>query len=387
MLKSTVDLLTRTSNFKKISCKRLSTVAQLKSNEKLDGFRTVQEDPLKHNSEHLAQFYTLSTSEKNCLFQHGGLPKSFEIQTKTFNETSFMIREPAIEIINYLKAIDYSKPPVKFVLFGKKGTGKTLSLAHILHYAVRDNFLIVHVPWVGNWMRRPKEFSNSDIKEGFVDINIDAAAWLLHFKVQNAVLLQKPEMRLLEAVQWNSRESTAKDVPLVDLIDHGINRIKFASRCVNILAEQVKGLSKIGVCKTLVAVDGFNAFFYPNIKVYTDKKEKVTPGKVTVTEGFLNLTKFDWHNSAIVVTVDELVIAQEDQISHYPRYLLGKTGFEHLDPFVPVHVTNYTKKELISTLDYYRERRWITSYPGQDDELYSLSAGNPYNLMKLCNGL
>jgi small subunit ribosomal protein S29 len=40
-------------------------------------------------------------------------------------------------------------------------------------------------------MRACKEVSNSTTREGYVDLNLDAAAWLIHFKCQNATLLSK----------------------------------------------------------------------------------------------------------------------------------------------------------------------------------------------------
>ena len=82
-----------------------------------------------------------------------------------------MIRTPAIEIINYLKKIDLSQPAYRFILCRRKifferflvtikhlnwfnklqdglqnGTGKKCSLFHLLHYAHKDNWLIVHLP-------------------------------------------------------------------------------------------------------------------------------------------------------------------------------------------------------------------------------------------------
>lgn len=66
------------------------------------------------------------------------------------------------------------------------------------------------------------------------------------------------------------------------------------------------------------------------------------------------------------------------------RYLLGKEGFEHVDPFVPVHITGYDKKELTSCLDYFRERRWMQTDPKHDKELALLSSYNPYRLMQIC---
>lgn len=283
-----------------------------------DIFRTLENNPINHSKEHLSKFYKISKETRKQLFLHGGLPKSFEIHIKTFAENCVMVREPAVDIINCLKNIDYSKGIVKFVLYGKKGSGKTLSLAHVLHYAHSEGFLIVHVPWVGNWMRRCKEYCNSPTKEGNIDLPIDSAAWLIHFKNQNQHLLSKPDLTVSKDYQWSKREVTPKGATLLELIDHGINRAKFSSDCIVNLAEEIKILSTEGKCKTLVAVDGFNAFFYPHTRVYTEKKEPVHPHKVTVTEAFLNLTKWNWRNGVAVLTLDELAIAEQDQKSHLP---------------------------------------------------------------------
>lgn len=52
---------------------------------------------------------------------------------------------------------------------------------------------------VSEWLRRVprhKEMSNSQSHEGFVDLPLDAAAWLLHFKSQNQTLLKNGEVSL-----------------------------------------------------------------------------------------------------------------------------------------------------------------------------------------------
>lgn len=297
-----------------------STATEPKFNDRLETFRTFEADPIKHTQEHIGQYYTIQPEIKQQLFAYGGLPQKFAVQTKTFAETCLMVRKPAVDVFNCIRNIDFSKPCTKFLLYGKKGSGRTLSLAHILHYGFNSGYLLVHVPWVGNWMRRCKEHSNSATREGFIDINFDAAQWLLHFKTQNAHLLSNPAFSLSEEIVWSKRELTPKGSTFLEVIDHGTNRIKYASDCVVILAKEIKRLAKEGVCKVLVAVDGFNAFFYPKTRIRTEKKEIVNPQKVTLTLAFTELTKTDWNNAVAVVTVDELAIGQEDHISHLPRY-------------------------------------------------------------------
>nr|XP_022918455.1 28S ribosomal protein S29, mitochondrial [Onthophagus taurus] len=374
-------------NSKTLSKRLLLTISSSRQEKRYNSFRTTETNPLNHTTNHLGQFYRISHDLEQKIFHHGGLPKSFQIQSKTFTETCLMVREPYVDIVNCIKSMDFSKPALRFVLYGKEGSGKTLTMAHLLHYAYLSDFLIVHVPWVGNWMRRCKESSASITKEGYTDINLDAASWLLHFKTQNATLLNNPDFVTSKEYIWSKRESTPKEVSLIKLIDHGISRVKYASDCVVCLAEEIKHLSKKGLCKTFVAIDGFNAFFYPNTRIKTEKKEIVHPSKVVVTEAFLNLTRYDWNNAVCVVTVDQLVHAEQDKLSYLPKYLLGKDGFEHLDPFIPICVSGYSNKEFTSCMDYYRERKWVPSLPGMDEELAFLSNSNPYKLMGLCGPL
>nr|CAD7459778.1 unnamed protein product [Timema tahoe] len=54
---------------------------------------------------------------------------------------------------------------------------------------------------VANWTRRPREVSSSTTREGFVDLPLDAATWLVHFKSQNSALLNKLDA-YISAIQY-----------------------------------------------------------------------------------------------------------------------------------------------------------------------------------------
>ena len=81
-------------------------------------YRTDESNPLNHNNHHIGKFYTLP-NEKLYLFDYGGIPKSYKTQTKTFFESALMVRPTSIEIIEYLKQIDLSKPVPRFCIYGK----------------------------------------------------------------------------------------------------------------------------------------------------------------------------------------------------------------------------------------------------------------------------
>ncbi|KAL0851577.1 hypothetical protein ABMA28_007359 [Loxostege sticticalis] len=350
-------------------------------------FRTTEASPAQQNEKQIGLFYTMNQETCKQLFSQGGFPKSFQKQTKTFTETAIMIRQPALDLINCIKSSDFNKPAIRYVLYGEKGTGKSLTMAHLLHYAHEDGYLIVHVPWVSEWLRRlprSKEMSNSQTHEGCVDLPLDAASWLLHFKGQNQHILKTGELKVSKEYVWSKREKTEAGAPLAQLVEHGISRVKYACDVVDALIKEIKTLSHNKQCKTFVAIDGFNSFFYPLTRLSTPTKKKVKPEEVTLTTTFMELTKNDWTNAVILLSADQLAVPDDHQESHFPRYLLYKKGFEHLDPFVPVEVGRYSEKEFLSCASYYRDRLWLRGPPEIDTELKFTSACNPYRFMEQC---
>lgn len=71
---------------------------------------------LNHNESHAARYYTVPRDVAKQLFVNGTLPYLYEKQVKTFQETCIMVRSPALEIMDYLRAADYSGPAIRYVL-------------------------------------------------------------------------------------------------------------------------------------------------------------------------------------------------------------------------------------------------------------------------------
>ncbi|CAK1544390.1 unnamed protein product [Leptosia nina] len=350
-------------------------------------FRTAESSPAEHNSNHVGLFYTINKDLCKQLYGHGGLPKSYMKQSKTFAETVIMVRQPALDIIACMKASDLEKPVTKYVLYGEEGTGRSMTIAHLLHYAFEEGYLIIHVPWVSDWLRRVqrhKEMSNSLTREGMVDVPLDAAAWLLHFKTQNQHLLKSPELKISKEYVWSKREKTEAGAPLSELIELGISRVKYACDVVDAIVHEVKHLSNTGKFKTFVAVDGYNGFFNSLTRLKTPTKKKVAPEEVTLTTSILELTKGDWKNGVIVLSADMIANPDEQNKQIFPMNLLYRKGFNHLDPFVPVKVDRYSEREFITCANYYRDRLWLRGPPEIEAELKLTSAFNPYKFMEQC---
>jgi small subunit ribosomal protein S29 len=379
-------LLRRSSRLLKSNYGLFSTVAEPIA--KFEEFRTSENNPSNHTSEHLAKFYEIDSETKKKIFRYGGLTKSYDKQIKSFGESCVMVRKPAVDIINCIKNTDFSKPVVRYVLYGENGSGKSMTMAHLLHYGYVNNFLLVHVPWIPYWFKHPKEFGNSAVQEGFTDLPLEAAAWLLHFKTQNAELLPKLDLRTSQDYVWSKRETTPANSTFLELIDHGINRAKFASEVVKALLNEIKQQSSDGKMKTMVVIDGYNSLFYEKTNLKGEYKVMIPSEKITLTKPFMDIAKHDWSNGVCILSVDKLAMLGWTRESHLPIYLLGREGFEHLDPFVPIKHENYDEKEYESCISYYVNRRWIQNVgEGFDKELKFLSNCNPYKLMDLTKSL
>lgn len=351
------------------------------ANVKFDNFRTLESNPTNHTEEHLARFYTVDPSLRKTTFHKTTMPKKFYDDAKTFSEMSLLVREPAVEVIGYLNKTDYTKPINRFVFYGELGAGKSMQLLHLIHYGQANDFIIVHVPWVPDWYKKPKERSNSETKEGYLDINIDAAAWLIHFKTQNTELLRKLDLKCSKEYVWSQRESTPAGSTLLELIEHGINRVKFATDTIAVLLEEIKQQSTERKCRTMVAIDGFNSFFHPKTVMKFDNKVKATPDNITITQPFLSMTQSDWSGGVCLLVVDKWALSEDRMESDLPKYLLGRKGFEFLDPFIPMQVDLYNDQEFESFINYYLDRKWIQNYvPGLEKELKSISGRNGYKL-------
>lgn len=114
---------------------------------------------------------------------------------------------------------------------GQTGSGKSLSLAHILHYAHNSKFILYHIPYgkiilnifsinyfllknffflVPIWLKYDrKEVNWSTTKSGLADIPLIAAQWLKHFKHQNEVLLNELNVSIILKYNGNHNKYNA----------------------------------------------------------------------------------------------------------------------------------------------------------------------------------
>ncbi|KAM6166981.1 small ribosomal subunit protein mS29 isoform 2-T2 [Erethizon dorsatum] len=316
--------------------------------------RTNESDPAQHGEQHEGQHYGIPLQDLKTVFPHG-LPPRFVMQVKTFGEACLMVRKPALELLHYLKNTNFAHPAVRYVLYGERGTGKTLSLCHVIHFCAKHGWLILHIPDAHLWVKNCQELLRSTYNKQRFDQPLEASTWLKNFKITNESFLS--QIKVQEKYVWNKRESTEKGSPLGEVVQQGITRVKNATDAVGIVLKEVKRQSSSGLFHLLVAVDGVNAL-WGRTTLKREDKSPIAPEELALIYNLRKMTRNDWE------------------------------GFDALDPFLPILVSNYNLKEFESCIHYYLENNWLQHEKAPTEEgkkeLLFLSNANPTQLERLC---
>ena len=172
-----------------------------------------------------------------------------------------MVRNPAVQIINCVNNWDLEKPALRFMLYGRPGCGKSITLAHMTHYGHSQGFITMTFSQIKKWMTRYYEVAPSTYKPGQVDHIMNSNIFLKNFKQANLKLLSEPGMVTHKEYVWSAREKTPAGSPLMEIIDMGCERLAFAADALNIVIRELKLNCNEGNCKLMVVCDGVNSLF------------------------------------------------------------------------------------------------------------------------------
>ncbi|XP_054035105.1 28S ribosomal protein S29, mitochondrial [Dryobates pubescens] len=346
-------------------------------------FCTSESDPARHSQQHEGRHYSIPLEEVKVVFPHG-LPPRFQQQIKTFNEACLMVRKPALELFTYLQNSNLAHPAVRYLIYGERGTGKTMTLCHVVHYCMRQGWLVLHIPDAHLWVKNCRELLQSSYKKERFDQPLQAAFWLKNFKTSNGHFLQ--EIKTQRKYVWGKRESTEEGRPLGEVVEQGLARARVACDAVGVVLREVRQQCRPGSFRLLVAVDGVNAL-WGRTTLRKEDKSPVSPEELTLVYNLRKMMMNNWNGGAIVATLSQTGSLFKPSSAYLPQELLGKEGFDALDPFVPIPVPNYSPMEFESCYSYYLDRKWLQHEKAHTEdgkeELRFLSGSNPRQLERL----
>ncbi|OXB53686.1 hypothetical protein ASZ78_014926 [Callipepla squamata] len=315
-------------------------------------FYTNENDPAKHSEQHEGRHYSIPLEEVKAVFPHG-LPPRFQLQIKTFNEACMMVRKPALELFTYLRNTNFAHPVVRYVI------------SHL-------------------WVKNCRELIQSSYKKERLDQPLQASFWLRNFRTTNERFLK--EIKTQQKYVWGKRDSTEQGRPLGEVVEQGITRVKNASDAVGVVLKELKQQCHQGSFRVLVAVDGVNAL-WGRTTLKKEDKSPVSPEELTLVHNLRKMMMNNWSGGAVVTTLSQTGSLFKPSSAHLPHELLGKEGFDALDPFVPILVPNYTEQEFESCYHYYLHNRWLQHEKARTEdgkeELRFLSGSNPRQLERL----
>ncbi|XP_061838887.1 small ribosomal subunit protein mS29 [Nerophis lumbriciformis] len=349
-------------------------------------FRTNENEPARHSQQHIGQYYTISSALIRTAFPHG-LPRRYKLQVKTFNEASVMVRQPALEVISHLKETDDSRPVQRYMFYGLKGGGKTMSLCHVVHFCYTQGWLVLHVPDAHIWVKNCKELLPSSFNTSRFDTPLQGTAWLYNFKTTNEPFLSK--IKTKQRYVWTKREFTEEGRPLGELVDQGISRVKSSCDVVGAVMKELRLQSgqPDSVFRLAVAVDGVNALWGQSTLKKPDHSA-VNPDELTLIHNLRKLMRNDWTGGAIITTLSYTGAVYPIKNAYLPQELLGERGFDNMDPFIPVSVPYYNEKEFESCYLYYLDRNWLQHPKSRTEdgkkELLFLTDRNPSLMDRIC---
>jgi small subunit ribosomal protein S29 len=105
----------------------------------------------------------------------------------------------------------------------------------------------------------------------------------------------------------DSNNNFLKNSPLIGLIDFGIQRVKYSSEIVTALVNELKQASTAGKCNVLILIDNYNIFFSNYTQIKNIIRKFALTSEFSLTQAFLEITKSDWCNGQIIVTVDTAI--------------------------------------------------------------------------------
>ena len=281
----------------------LNNVTNLESNPKSNQIDPImvnrkffldESNPVNHLTRHIGMHYRMPNEIRNTIFAVHGWTDRHKLIFSAFGETAIMIRKYAIDVMEQIRNGEILNDRFQRIIFhGLTGSGKTMTLNHLIHFAHKSNYVLLHFNDILNLTRLPFEYKVSEFKkkEGRVDTPMNGTLLLQHFKAQNANLIK--DLKVSKSYEWSLKEHTKEGEPLINVVNHGINRSDHSSDCYAVLIRELKLAAEQNLIKLVIAIDNVNFLYWP-----TDLRRPdftyYTTLDVTITRAFRKLLASDF---------------------------------------------------------------------------------------------
>ncbi|CAK8692438.1 unnamed protein product [Clavelina lepadiformis] len=381
---------------------RYENVADLGHASYIENIRCDESDPTNHSMDDVSLMYTIPVEHykrmspakwNNKAFSH-----RFQRMCSAFGESCLMIRKPGLELVNYLKHTNPEKAVNRYIIHGKTGCGKSMTLQYALHYCMSNNWLIL--PAYHFWdnvkfnyhtkLKRKGELTVSQFNKDRLDQPVYSLKWLETFGWLNQKLLG--EIKTTTKYIWSKHESSEEGTSLSALVDLGKARPRHSTDVIGCIMKEIRLQDHTTMPSVLVAVDCINAAFGKTLMKYDGKP--VTTDQLSFMCNFKKILSNDWKNGAVVGALDTLGLRQSETTDlvegEHPYDLLGREGFDLLDPHILIHVQPYTDQEVLAQLAYYKDCKWLIDRSltaAGEAEIIQLCGNNPADITNYCAGL
>uniref|UniRef100_A0A0K0DZ64 Small ribosomal subunit protein mS29 n=1 Tax=Strongyloides stercoralis TaxID=6248 RepID=A0A0K0DZ64_STRER len=349
-------------------------------------------EPSEFKKTDVGKIYTVSNDVTLQLNYNNVLPSKFIHQINTFSECSWLIRQPFFEILNKISTTTEEESTPRFVLFGRFGTGKSITLYQLMHYAHSQKWVNMNIRSVMDITRQKTELQENKKLEGKFDTPNHAVKLLVLFKSQNQHIWDKlSEIKTTKEYVWTKADKTEAGKPLTDIVEMGILSPIVSCDCFGALIDELKYHSTNKTIKLLVTIDEANS-------IYGKTTLKKLDGSYASTNDLTmiyHLKKFfdkKWKNGAVVMVADEKEVKDARDTLTVPLVtpleLFGEDGYDDIFPFVGIQTKNYDEKEINQVYEYYKSKKWLVTPTSNTDrgkeQLFYLSAFNPFHFERLC---
>ena len=346
--------------------------------------------PDQHTVADLQKIYTIQESLRTERLGPA-VPKYFAHLSNAIHETSVLIRSPALQCMEMIDAAAMDGTgPAKMMLHGPRGGGKSLTLLHLLHYAMLKEMVLLYVPNPYFFVR---DHTNVLLKSSWKATRYDqpnmAKRWLDVFRSMNANFLRNTTTS--REYKWGKRDATPQGKTLMQLLDQGSSRDSYLTDAVGILLREIRTNEALNV---MFAVDACNGLFTSETKY----EEVEDPRDLALVEMFQKLTRpeFTLKQGAYVFATSRSVqyykppiaLTEKNEPDSLERFLDGAAR-EHLADFTHVDVPNYSKEEYETMMNFYNSVGWLARDNTEDviKQVDFLTYRNPFAVQQILRTL